>query len=433
MLRRVAALVRRTITVAIVVTPVVAVVGSTILWDRVVHGGRPRTAERPKRVRQMFEDLGPTFTKLGQLVAGRADLVPARYGAELAKLRDHVTPMATDVALDVLRRAYVEPIEVLFPTISSAPIAAASIGQVYRATIADGRTVAIKIRRPEAASLIEADLAVLDAVAGAVHLLVPPLRRLQLRALVAQFATALREELDYKVEAAHTSAIGASLAGVEWIGVPQVVDALSRSDVLVMEFVDGIPLTDVDRLVREGFDLQQLSNKVVAANLQLILFSDLYQADPHAGNYLVQADGRLMMLDFGQTGHSDPATRAELLMLMSALAAGDAERVAESIEAISGVDSTHDAALGADVADFVAKVSERPVASIKIGGVMHDMMSLLRRHGLPLRPEMTMLVKAVVEFETTAGEMHAELRFGEVVPLAIGLSQRRLPPAPAVA
>jgi ubiquinone biosynthesis protein len=388
---------------------------------------RGRSDARPVRVRRMLEDLGPTYTKLGQLVAGQPDLVPERYRQELGRLRDHVTPLPPDVALGVLAHAYTAPLEEIFPTFIPEPIAAASIGQVHRATIADGRAVAVKIRRPEAAAVIEADLAVLDASVRILAFLLPSVRRLDPRALLTEFAVALRQELDYELEATHTTEIAASLDRLPWVTVPRVIAELCRPDVLVLEFIEGVALTDAAGLARTGFDRHTLGSEVIAANLQLILFSDVYQADPHPGNYLVTAGGSLVMLDFGEVGHSDRTTRAELLLLLSSLAVGDAARVTEAVEAITGTDTRHDAALGEDVAAFVDSLSEHPLVELKIGPVLHDMVGLLRRHQLALPAALTMLIKAVVEFEATAAEIYAGLRFADVLPLALGLAERHEP------
>jgi ubiquinone biosynthesis protein len=411
----------RTVDVIVQVVPTVIAVGLSVLRTRLV----PRTGQRsswgPVRIRRMLENLGPTFTKLGQLIAGRQDLVPASYRAELAHLRDHATPLPPEVALGVLRRAYVEPLDEVFPTLTPEPIAAGSIGQVHQATISDGRTVAVKVRRPDAYALIEADLAVLEALARLVHRLIPWLRRHDLPALVDQFSTSLREELDYELEATHAAHIAASLDHLDWVTVPLVIEPLCRPDVLVMEFVDGVPLTDVDRLTRLGYDRELLGSEVIAVNLQLILFSDVFHADPHAGNYLATTSGGLVMLDFGQTGHSDATTRSELLLLLTSLVAGDAAQVADAVRSISGADASGAVTLGEYVSAFVATLSGSPLGSLKVGAVLHDLIRIVHRHHLTMPPEMTMLIKALFEVESTMEELHADLRLTDVVPLALGL------------
>jgi ubiquinone biosynthesis protein len=375
----------RTVDVIVKVVLTLIAIGLSALWTRLVPRTGQKSSRGPVRIRRMLENLGPTFTKLGQLIAGRQELVPASYRAELAHLRDQATPLPPEVALGVLRRAYVEPLDEVFPTIAPEPIAAGSIGQVHRATISDGRTVAVKVRRPDAYALIEADLAVLEALARLVHRLIPRLRRHDLPALVDQFSTSLREELDYELEAIHSAHIAASLDHFGWVSVPLVIEPLCRPDVLVMEFVEGVPLTDVERLARLGYDRELLGSEVIAVNLQLILFSDVFHSDPHAGNYLATIGGGLVMLDFGQTGHSDATTRSELLLLLTSLVAGDAAQVAEAVRSISGADSSGGVTLGKDVSAFVATLSDSPLGSLKIGAVLHDLIRIVHRHKVRMR------------------------------------------------
>jgi ubiquinone biosynthesis protein len=376
-------------------------------------------------VREMLEELGPTFTKLGQLVAGRPDLLPERYGRELARLRDHVTPLPPDVALGVLRAAYEAPLDDVFATIAPEPFAAASIGQVHLGTLTDGRTVAVKIRRPDAPRLIGADLTILAAGARTVHRLVPRARRFELPVLVDEFARAQRDEVDYVLEATHGNEIRERLSGLPWLTVPDMILPLCRPDVLVMDFVDGVPLTDSARIDAAGFDRRKIGTEIIAANLQLILFSDVFHADPHPGNYLVTTDERLAMLDFGQVGHSTAATRTSLLQLLSALITSDVARTAQAVVLICGASPADTDALGRDVSALFTGLTSRPLGEVRIGTVFRDLLAVLDRHQLSLPTEMTMLVKAVIECETTAEEVHRGLRLAEIIPLALSRPQVR--------
>jgi ubiquinone biosynthesis protein len=370
----------------------------------------------PARVGRMLEELGPTFTKLGQLLAGRPELLPSAYRTELTRLRDATVPLPGVVVLRLLSQAYGQPLESIFAGVSLQPVASGSIGQVHRATLIDGRTVAVKIQRPDAARTIEADLRTLGSVVRTADRFIPPLRRLALVALVDEFAEALRAELDYGAEAAHTGDIARQLHHLGWVTVPAVVPALCRPGVLVMEFADGIPLSDREALDRAGVDRRQLAGRVVMANLQLVLFSDIFHADPHAGNYLAAPDGHLVVLDFGQIGHSSAQTRADLVQLVTSLVSGDAAQVARAVGSICHTDPEDIAGLGDDVAQLVAALSEQPLGEFRIGAVLHRLLSLLGRHHLTMPGGMTMLVKAIIECEATAEELSGEIRLSELLP-----------------
>jgi ubiquinone biosynthesis protein len=405
----------------------------TTLAHIAIDGGRSRLGRRrttgetgPTRLRAMLEELGPTFTKLGQLMAGRPELLPSAYRSELTLLRDATAPLPGVVILHALSRAYAQPLDTIFASVSLEPVASGSIGQVHRATLRDGRSVALKIRRPDAARMIEADLAALGSVARAADRFLPPLRRFGLTDVVAEFDVALRAELDYELEATNTVAIAERLQQLDWVRVPAVVTSLCRPGVLVMEFAEGIPLTDTEALDRAGIDRVRLASRVVAANLQMVLFSDVFHADPHAGNYLAAPDGRLVLLDFGQIGHSTPETRADLLRLVTALASGDADQVAQAVGSMCQASPDVMDELTDDVAGFVATFAELPLGEFRVGSVLRDLLALLGRHHLALPVGMTMLIKAVMECEATAEELHTDIRLSELLLVAGALG------APAV-
>jgi len=274
----------------------------------------------------------------------------------------------------------------------------------------------VKIQRPDAARTIETDLRTLGSVVRTADRFIPPVRRLALIALVDEFTEALRAELDYGLEATHTAEVARRLRPLEWATVPTMVPSLCRPGVLVMEFAEGIPLTEVEALDGAGIDRRQLASRVVAANLQLILFSDIFHADPHAGNYLAAPDGNLVVLDFGQIGHSTAQTRADLLQLVTSLVSGDAAQVARAVGSITQTDPEDIGGLGDDVARLVATLADQPLSEFRIGSVLRELISLLGRHHLAMPSGMTMLVKAVIECEATAEELSSEIRLSELLP-----------------
>jgi ubiquinone biosynthesis protein len=387
--------------------------------------GRSRPAGRsgPERIRLTLEGLGPTFVKLGQLLSGRPELLPSAYRTELTRLRDSAAPLPGVVILRLLSRAYEQPLDSIFSGVSLQPVASGSIGQVHRATLVTGQSVALKVQRPDAARTIEVDLRILRSVVRAADRFIPPVRRLALVALLDEFAEALEAELDYGLEATHTGDVARCLRPLEWVTVPTVMPFLCRSGVLVMEFAEGIPLTDRAALDRARIDRRQLASRVVAANLELILFSDIFQADPHAGNYLAAPDGKLVVLDFGQIGSSTAQTRADLLELLTSLVSGDAPRVALAVGSISRTDPEGIDGLGNDVARLVATLADQPLGEFRIGVVLRELVSLLGRHHLTMPSGMTMLLKAVIECEATAEELSSEIRLSELLPFLADLGR----------
>ena len=396
---------------------------TAVLGHIAVDGGRRHfgrgvaiRGSGPARIRLLFEQLGPTFIKLGQLLAGRPELLPVAYRTELTRLRDGTAPLSGVAVLHLLSQAYDQPLDTIFHDVSLQPVASGSIGQVHRATLVDGRSVAVKIQRPDAAGTIESDLGALGSAIRTADRLLPPVRRMELVALVDEFAEALRAELDYDLEATHTADVARELRHLDWVTVPTVETALCRPGVLVMEFAEGIPLTDREALERAGVDTKQLATRVVVANFQMILSSDVFHADPHAGNYLLAPDGRLVVLDFGQVGHSTARTRADLRQLVVSLVSGDAAQVAQAVGSICGTDPEDVDGLGDDVARWVATLSAQPLGEFRIGAVLRELIALLGRHHLALPASMTMLMKAVIECEATAEELSTDIQLSELLP-----------------
>jgi ubiquinone biosynthesis protein len=371
----------------------------------------------------MLEALGPTFIKLGQSMAGRSDLLPLRYRTELGLLRDHVHPLDPAVARGVVEEAYGRPIQATFETLSEEPIAAASIGQVHQGVLLDGRRVAVKIRRPDVAALIEADLAVILLLVRIVHRLVARVRRFELPEVVEQFGQALRGELDYEREAADAVSIRAALAAVPWVIVPLPVLELCRADVLVMELVDGVPIHRLDDGEKVGPDRRSLAVRLVAANLRLILFHDLFQADPHLGNFLVAADGRLAMVDFGQVGHSTPATRTGLIRLLGSLVSRNHDGIAGAVNDLFRVEVSDTEKLGRAVSGVADGLLGHPLETVRVGPLLRQLLDVLDTFELAIPVDLTLLLKSVIECEATAEEIDPGLELTEVLGLVLGGTQ----------
>jgi ubiquinone biosynthesis protein len=421
-------MIRRSMVVNWTVMVTLAAIGVEEARRRLPGGGGQ---DGPRRLRRMLERLGPTFTKLGQLVAGRRELLPERYRTELSGLRDHVTPLPSSVVRQVIEQAYGQRLEDVFAEFSLEPFAAASIGQVHFGTLADGRDVAVKVRRPEAARQIEADLAALAVAAAGLHRLVPKVRHLGLPALVEEFSQSLRDEVDYELEATHSEEVRRQLAALPWVFVPAMILPLCRPDVLVMELVEGVALTDGPGIDLAGLDRRRLGGQIITANLWLILSSDVFHADPHAGNYRVTPDGRLGMLDFGQVGHSTPAMRSALFQLLTAIVSGDGAGTAAAVAMICGTEPEDVEALGGAMADLVAGVVSVPLGEVRLAAVLHDLLAALAQQHMSMPIEMTMLIKAVLECESTAEEVFPGLGLAEVLPFAVGLSGPQFGSEPA--
>lgn len=406
------------------VTLELIVAGLSVARRRTRHPRHPGPADGPVRLRRTLERLGPTFVKMGQLVASRPDLVPDGYREELGKLRDHVRPLRPAVVQGLLRRAYGPEPGLVFAAFSCEPIAAASIGQVHQATLLDGMRVAVKIRRPGVERLVSADVALLAVGVRMVDRMVRSWRRFQLPQLLDEFAAALHRELDYRLEAEQASVIAAQVADLPEVRVPEIVGGLSGPDIIVMEFIDGIPLTDLAAVDAAGLDRHEMACAVLTTNLIMILFDDHFHADPHAGNYLARPDGSLGLVDFGQVGSSDRSTRQQLLGLLGALVSGDPTTAAAAVAAICERPDADLEQLVRDLATLLSGLSRATLGDVPVGRLLRGTLKLLRSNGLVLPANLALLAKAVLESESTAQELDPGI---QITDLVNGLLQPRQP------
>jgi ubiquinone biosynthesis protein len=240
-------------------------------------------------------------------------------------------------------------------------------------------------------------------------------RQFQLPRLVEEFAVVLREELDYHHEAQQAPIIAAELAGFPAVTVPEIVKDLSGDDVIVMDLIEGVPLTDLDAINAAGLDRHELARIVLQTNLTMILFDDRFHADPHAGNYLALPDGRLGIVDFGQVGVSHVSTRQQLQQLLGALVGGDPEGAAAALAVICDRPAADLTALGSDLAQLLRGLFAATLGEISIAPLLRGTLHLLRKHQLVLPAELALLVKAVFESEATAEELDPGIQLSEVI------------------
>lgn len=270
-----------------------------------------------RRALDTFVYLGPVYIKLGQWLSSRADILPQPYMEELAKLQDEVPAAPFEKTRGVIESS-VGSISGTFDTFDTVPISGASLGQVYRAAI-DGKEVAVKVRRPGIDTVVERDIAVLKRVLPAALSFVDPNLRFSARAMLAQFIESIHEEMDYERELSHLRTIRHNMAGDDTVIIPQAYEEYCSDTVLVMEYLPGIKVTDMEELDRVGVDRGGLVVSIHRIFFTMLLRHSVFHADPHPGNISVTDDGRLILYDFGMVGRLDKQTRLRLIRLYLAL------------------------------------------------------------------------------------------------------------------
>lgn len=366
----------------------------------------------PEQLRSALEDLGPTFVKLGQILAGRADLFGPEWIAQFERL--HSRAPAAD--LQALRQQLTEdlgaPPEQVFAQWSDEPLAAASIAQVHAATLADGSEVVVKVRRPGIAASVEADLRLLERLAAAAERQWPELQPYRPVALARQLGRSLRRELDLASEGRHAERIAAAFAGQPQIVIPKVYWEFTHQRINVQQRIRGVPAEDAAAINAAGIDRREVARRGAQAVLKMVVEDGFFHADPHAGNLFFLEHNRIAFIDFGMVGRVTPQRREQLLDLMLGLVQRDAGDVAEVL--LDWADGDADDASGGsgrrgppldedglrnDIEGFVDQYHGVPLAQLNLAAMLQDVTGILRAHHLALPADLALLIKTFITLE----------------------------------
>jgi ubiquinone biosynthesis protein len=354
----------------------------------------------PERLRRALEDLGPTFVKLGQVLAGRSDLLGPEWIQELSKLHEHVSPGDGDAALEQLSADLGAPPGSVFDEFDPVPFAAGSIAQVHAARLTDGTRVVLKVRRPGIGPRVDSDLAWLARLAAWLEQRDADFARLQPRALARQLARSLRSEMDLREEARNQERLRQELAGEAEIVLPRVHERYTCERLLVMDRLDGPSLgawlasADVDQ-----DQARRLAQVGAHALLHLIFRVGFFHADPHPGNVILLADGRMGLLDAGMVAYLSERRRLEVLELFSAAADGRVEAVVEVLAGWSAGPELDLDPLEADVHAFVLRYHDRTMAELNLTHVLRDVQDVLRQNDLVLPEDLAKLLKVFITLD----------------------------------
>jgi ubiquinone biosynthesis protein len=375
---------------------VLARAGQMLSW-----GARTESArlEPATRARLALEELGPTFVKLGQLMATRVDLFPPSWIAEFEKLLTDTPPVAfAELQTELERALGRSPFEV-FRDLDPVPLASASIAQVHRARLQDGTPVVLKIRRPGIRAKVEADLRLLAQIAQLIESEIPEARRYQPTEIAAQFARSLERELDLAVEARHVERLAKNFEGDPYIVIPKVYGEWTSEVMNVQEHVDAVPGTDVAAVRAAGLDPKLIAARGVEATLKMILIDGFFHADPHPGNVLFLPGNRIVMIDCGMVGRLSPVRRNQVVDLLSGLARLDEEAMLDVLLDWAGDAYVDEARLAADVNELVYDYEGVPLKEIRIGALVREFAAIIRRHSIVLPPDLTLMFKALITME----------------------------------
>jgi ubiquinone biosynthesis protein len=346
-----------------------------------------------------LEELGPTFVKLGQLLSTRADLLPAQYLEALSRLQDDVEPFGFAVVEEVVEREIGVRTSKAFRSLDHRPLASASLGQVHRAELRDGRAVVVKVQRPGIREQVEQDMDAIQELAGLADRHSDAGRRLGFADMVSEFRASLLRELDYRQEAANLAAVGTQLADHELIVVPQPIPDYTTDVVLTMEQVSGTSIGAVSPLRLMEVDGPALARALFRSYLDQILVHGLVHADPHPGNVLLTDDGRLALIDLGMTVRITPEMQDRLVTLLLALGDGRGRDAADVAIAIGRPLEGMDADQFRQRASELVGRARGEVVELQAGTLIAELIQIAGASGLRLPSELTMLGKALLNLD----------------------------------
>lgn len=413
--------------------------GHVLHWK---HAGEMAQLTPPVRLRRALEELGPTFVKLGQVMATRVDLFPPEWIAEFSKLQDSTPPVPYSEIQQQLTEDLGGPPEQIFAMFNTTPLAAASIAQVYRARLHTGKEVIVKVRRPGIRPIIEADLRWLARLADVIHAENPELRNFRPQEIVRQFSQSLQRELDFTSECRNAERIARNFIGYtdrdfalaaavdlkqadivdpplpDIIVIPQVYWQLTRERVCVQEFISGIPGRNLAQVDRTGLSRKVLARRGAQAVLKMIVMDGYFHADPHPGNIFYLPGNRIAFIDFGMVGRLTEQRRDQMSRMLLGLVQHEPDRVAEVLMDWSSDGDVDEMAVVSEIQTFVDQYHGVPLKELSLGGMLNDLVAILREHRIALPSDLALLIKAFITLEGLGRELDPDFDMAsEAIPV----------------
>jgi ubiquinone biosynthesis protein len=368
----------------------------------------------PARIRLMLQSLGPTYVKIGQMVASRGEALPPEWLAELQKLQSDAAPFPYEQAREIIIKELGGPPEELFATFEPEPFAAASTAQVHRATLHDGTLVAVKVQRPNIVAKTKADLGVMQELARQLARRAEIARQLDVEGILNEFASGVLLEMDYRNEAYNARRIAEAMVKFERMHVPVVYGQLSGERVMTAEFVKGVKISNVGALDAAGIDRKEIGVVFVRALIKQVLVDGFFHGDPHPGNIFVEPEsGRITFLDFGLVGRLSQNQRMDLLDLINGLQLRDSSAVARALQSLSTTGPDFDERGFTEAVDRIVRQYLVYGEGGGIGEAMSKVMGAVYGHGLRLDNDLTLAMKAVIQAQETASILDPSIDIGK--------------------
>ncbi|HEY8910848.1 MAG TPA: AarF/UbiB family protein [Desulfosporosinus sp.] len=384
-----------------------------------------------ERIRQVIEELGPTYVKIGQIASTRADVIPKDILHELEKLQDNVPSFSFQQVRQIIEEELGSSLEEVFSSFDEEAIAAASIGQVHRAQLLTGEAVAVKVQRPRIKAMIETDLEILLDLATLAEHRMERMERLQLREVVEEFAKSLRNELDYTIEGRNAEKIAKQFKTDPKIHIPSIYWDYTTRTVLTMEFVEGLKLNQFELLESKGYDRKAIAEQLVQALFHQMLIEGFFHADPHPGNIFLLNGGVISFIDFGMVGRLTLEMKNNFASLIIAMMRQSTESMMKAILRIGIIpDDVNMSLLSNDVDELREKYMDVPMSRISLGVAISDLFVVAFKHHIRIPSDFTMVAKALLILEGIVEKLDPELSIMDMAePFGLRLLKERYRPS----
>lgn len=388
------------------------------------------TMKPGERMRHALEEMGPTFVKLGQILATRVDMFPPDWIEEFEKLQDMAREIPFEQLLPQVEGALGKPLNKVFSSVDPTPIGVASIGQVHRAVTRKGEQVVLKIQKPGIGEKIAADLRLLDMLAKLAADNSAELRRYRPVDLVREFDRSLNRELDFTIEARSADRIRKNMKGINWLTIPKVYWEWTSPTLAVQQYVEGIPARQIEKLEDAGIDRTLIARRGAMVAWKMALEDGFFHADPHPGNFLIFADNRIAMLDFGMVGKLSRARQEQMVQIMKSVIMQEPAVCATVLASWSDGQPVKLDQLTADIEDVISAYYGVELADLDITALLADITALLRNHDLILPGDIALLIKAIITLEGFGRLMNPRFDLmTEAEPLLKRMMRQRYSPA----
>lgn len=354
----------------------------------------------PVKMRLMFEALGPTFVKVGQILSMRSEILPQSFCDELAKLRADADPMPYSIVLETLENEYRRPVDEIFAKIDPTPLGSASLAQVHRATLLTGEDVAVKVQRPGVRETMAEDVSIMRSLARGATKIMHNAQVVDFQGVVEELWETFDEETNFLNEARNLCEFKRFCEGYAYMDCPTPYVDLCTEHVVVMEYIEGIPIAHTRELLDDGYSLKEIGTKLVDNYASQILDAGFFHADPHPGNIEIRG-GAIVLLDLGMTGRLNASTRAALKQMLFAVAKQDSAGLADALLRFAGTEINHTdyPSLLADLDGIVEEFGTVDLADLDLAAFLAQLTQMARRHGIEIPSSVTTVGRALVTLE----------------------------------